>query len=464
MLKLQIDFNGALSDFLGGLPEGSIASEEIEFSCQDRSYRLTAIRQGGAYRLALWDEFGYAAPEFEVACMGYRLALEEGEDGIDLGERSALELASLSLYLGGQRVGELQIVPEMPHLSPLEMEQALEQRQAWQTFYRMRTCPPLEVLKAGGERVERHCKVCSSCQELIHDIEGQKAWAELARHLSTRVPAPQAPRIQPGQVWSLLEELDGWDNHTLYLRAPQVLVLFENNGIHVVPVCWASALQDKGDVFLDESMGFAESWNRFILPREVMKECLGDVEEARIEEVIAQWGGGGLPMPKADWRVAFERLERHVASTMENRALAWALARKQPEKKTLTLKHWYHTFLDALRTLVSFSPRDMVPVAADDLGTVPFHFLRSMGFNVDRYRAQITDTRSDEDGVHVTGKLLLPEGLLPSLLYAWVDREEEEEMVPVRADLAGLYFSLHFPFLDRLDEKELRLAAVGYGE
>jgi len=160
MLKLVMDFNSVLSGFLGSLPSGSIATEELDFSFNDKRHRLTAIRRGDSHRLALWDELGEACPGFEVVCMGQRLTPEEGEDSIDLGERSWLELASLHLYIEEQSLGFLQIVPEMPKLTSAEKELALEQRHAWQFFYQMRTCPPLEVLKQGSEGGET-VKACT---------------------------------------------------------------------------------------------------------------------------------------------------------------------------------------------------------------------------------------------------------------------------------------------------------------
>jgi hypothetical protein len=462
MLKLKLDFNSALSEFLGRLPSGSIATQELDLVYNGRSYRLTAVSRGKTHRLALRDEWGEACPGFEVVCIGDRLVPEEGEESIDLGDRSRLDLTSLHLYLEGRSLGWLQIVPEMPRLTPAEKDFAFEQRRAWQTLYQMRTCPPLEVLRQGSEEAEEHISACPSCKELLSSEKGDEAWADLARKLASNLPSPRTPPVRPGQIWTLRNDLEGWDAVGLYPRTPLVLVLSMIGGIQVAPVCPETSLAGERDVLLGEGFGFAESWNRFTLPPSSLRECLRTIENARLQEVLKQ-ADETLPESTTDLRRAFENLERHAADTFEKRALAWDIAHTSKEIKRLDLSHWKNTFLETLRALFPVPSVGEAAVAADDTRSIPLQFFRSPLHQIEHCRASLTDLRSGREGVHVTGKLLLPEGVIPSLLYGWIKQADGDDVEATRADMAEHYFSLDFPGLENLDEKDLRLAAVCYG-
>jgi len=459
MLKLILDFNSALSNLPGHLPSGSIATRELDFSYNDRSYHLTAVCRGKTHRLTLRDEWGEACSGFAVVCMGHRLTPEAGEDGIDLGERSWLDLASLHLYLEGQSLGRLQIVPEMPRMTDAEKEFTLAQRHAWQFFHQMRTCPPLKVLKQGSEEAKRHLNACPTCRELLADGGGHEAWSDLAKHLASRLPSPQIPPVRPGQVWTLRDDLEGWDGNGQYLRAPQVLVLSRRRGIQVVPICPETNLAGERDVFLTD-MGFAEAWNRFTLPRTSLGECWGSVEDARLQEVLRQ-SFQAVPEAQTDLRHAFLNLERYMADTFQKRALALALSQTRKQEKGLVLRHWYN-MMETLRNLFPVPSLDNMAVAADDRRTIPLQIIEN--HETKCHRATLTSWITDEDGIHVSGKLLLPEGAAPSVFLAWLDRKGEDAVSTVRSELIDLYFHMDFPVIENVSENDLRLVAVVYGE
>ena len=459
MLNLMLDFNSALSDFLGSLPPESIATQELNFIYNDRPCHLTAVCQGKTYRLALWDEWGEACPGFEVVCMGHRLAPEEGEDSIDLGERNWLDLASLHLYLEGRSLGRLQIVPEMPRMTAAEKEFALARRHAWQFFYQMRTCPPLEILNQKSEAAKRHLRACPFCRELMAGGEGDEAWADLARHLASSLPSPRTPRVRPGQVWSLRDDLEGWDGNGLYLRTPQVLILSRRGGIQVVPICPETKLAGERDVFLAD-MGFAEAWNRFTLPRTSLRECWGSVADARLREVLEQTHQA-LPEAQTDLRHAFLNLERYMADTFQKRALAWALSQRRKQEKGFVFRNWYN-MMETLRDLFPVPSLGEMAVAADDSRTIPLQIIE--GDQTKHYRAALTGWIKDEDGIHVSGKLLLPEGAAPSVFVAWLEQKGGEVVEAVGLELIDLYFHINFPTLEDVTENDLRLVAVRYGD
>ena len=229
-----------------------------------------------------------------------------------------------------------------------------------------------------------------------------------------------------------------------------------------MPVCPEISLAEEKDVLLGENVGFAESWNRFTLPPSSLQGCLRTVENTQLNETLKQ-GNQALSETATDLRRAFKNLEYRAANTFEKRALACDIAHTCEEIKRLDFNHWKNTFLETLRAIFPVPFVGEASVAADDTRSIPLQFLRTPLHQIEHCRASLTDLRSDREGVHVTGKLLLSEGVIPSLLYGWVERAGED-VEATRADMAGLYFSLDFPGVENLNEKDLRLAAVCYGE
>jgi len=241
-----------------------------------------------------------------------------------------------------------------------------------------------------------------------------------------------------------------------------VLILSKHGGIRTVPVCPETKLAGERDVFLGEEMGFAEAWNRLTLPELSLRECWGTVDEVRLQEAQAQ-ACHTLPEAKTDLRRAFENLERHVAGAFEKRALVWALSQAREPKREIDLRPLFGRIRETLRAWFPSPLPVEIPVGADDRRTIPLRFCRTDTAEEDHYRATITSWILDEDGIHVSGKLLLPEGAVPSLLYAWLERNDEETVEAARSDIADIYFHLNFPKLEDVVENDLRLVAISYG-
>ena len=460
MLNLMLDFNNALSDFLGSLPSGSIATQELDFACNDRPYHLTAVCQGKTYRLTLRDEWGKACPGFEVVCMGHRLAPEEGEDSIDLGERNRLDLASLNLYLEGQSLGRLQIVPEMPRMTAAEKEFALAQRHAWQFFYQMRTCPPLEVLKQKSEAAKRHLNACPSCRELMAVVEGDEAWADLARHLASSLPLPRIARGSSRARYGPFATI--WRDGTAMVSTCVPPRSWSSPGAAAsrsCPFVRKQILPVKG-TFSSLTWGLLRRGTGLPFLGQASRECWGNVADARLQEVLEQTHQA-LPEAQTDLRHAFLNLERHVVDTFQKRALAWALSQTQKQEKGFVSRHWFN-IMETLRDLFPVPSLDNMAVAADDSRTIPLQIIENN--ETKHHRASLTGWIKDEDGIHVSGKLLLPEDADPSVFVGWLERKGGEVVEAVRSELIDLYFYIDFPALEDVGENDLRLVAVRYGD
>lgn len=459
MEKLLIDFNDALSEYLGESPRGTIAVKERELSKDGKNYQLTALCRDNRFRLALFDEWGEAVPGFEVDCMGERLRVNEGEEAVDLGERSWIELSDLNLFVDGTRFHRLQVLPEPRAMTDDERDAVLETHLTWQAFYRLRTCPPMDVLVSGSPEAARHVEFCPTCRDASAGGIGKNAWAALAGKIKDALPGPLKPGAEPGQVWSLTGGLDGWDEYGAYVNAPQVLILSVRDGIRAVPCCPEERLAADSDVFLGDAFGFAEPWNRMVLPAGALRECWGNVGREALEAALK-------PAPrsrgekKPGWRDAFEALEVRIAQTIERRALALEIA-PQPLENRTSVKPWSERIMDVLR---GFMPDFAMPdfaMAKDERRVVPLLVRKATG-EVEKYEATITDWFVDADCLCVSGLMELPEDVIVSLVLAWFKTPEGDFVESTKTDAAGSYFQLEFPLMEGTSEHGLHLLAVRY--
>lgn len=165
-------------------------------------------------------------------------------------------------------------------------------------IYEQRACPPDEVLFARerSREKEAHLGYCRYCNERLEmTTEDHRAWQELGDRLKPLiVENGQNPSPAPGQIWSLdRERLGGWGPYDRYYNPPLVLVLqLQDNGrtVRVAQVCAEEDLKgdDGADVWLDEGIGFAESWNVYSVHRDDLKACRGEVDRSLAKQVLEQ--------------------------------------------------------------------------------------------------------------------------------------------------------------------------------
>ncbi|WP_318557249.1 hypothetical protein [Geobacter anodireducens] len=173
-----------------------------------------------------------------------------------------------------------------------------EAANALRAVYEQRACPPDDVLFAveRSEELMAHLGYCRYCNERLEmTAADQGAWEELSRQLKQQL-SEKRPEFAPapGQVWSLdRKRLGGWGPYDRYYNTPLVLVLkLQDDGqtLRVAQVCAEEGLKgdDGADVWLDDSIGFAESWNVFSVHRDDLMTCLAEVGQSVARDVLMQ--------------------------------------------------------------------------------------------------------------------------------------------------------------------------------
>src|SRR6056297_3213599 len=91
---------------------------------------------------------------------------------------------------------------------------------AWQEAFCQRTCPPANILYGNDMNAEHHIRTCFFCRERLR--ENTSDWSSLARKIKEYFPLPEKPkRPVPGQVWTVSEQLVGWQEGQ-YFNPPQI--------------------------------------------------------------------------------------------------------------------------------------------------------------------------------------------------------------------------------------------------
>lgn len=217
-------------------------------------------------------------------------------------------------------------------------------------IYEQRACPPDEVLFARERsmEMEAHLGYCRYCNERLEmTTEGHRAWQELGDRLKPLIVGNgQSHSPAPGQIWSLdRERLGGWGPYDRYYNPPLVLVLqLQDNGriVRVAQVCAEEDLKgdDGADVWLDEGIGFAESWNVYSVHRDDLKVCRGEVDRSLAKQVLKQ-SSKHLSLKDVNANVQqFRELEVQVGAFVAMRAMPQVMAAVEvlEERETVALE------------------------------------------------------------------------------------------------------------------------------
>ncbi len=136
---------------------------------------------------------------------------------------------------------------------------------AWQSVWRTRCCPPVEILASdsGNDALEHHLEICPWCREAVRtgSFSSAAAIAEKLRALSGNagIPGPA-----PGMIFFLSPSLGCWGRGGRYITPPAVLVLSRphNSEITVAQIAGTGMFAGTGDIALGNGLlGYAQSWN-----------------------------------------------------------------------------------------------------------------------------------------------------------------------------------------------------------
>ena len=163
----------------------------------------------------------------------------------------------------------------------------------WRKAWESRFCPPDILLfkKDRSKECNSHLATCRVCEEKITSKLDMKILGNLAEKMQDILPKPSIvkPSVSVGQIWSLSRKLDGWGEGDRYFKAPRVLVVEKTRGeagtIKVAQIYADDSFMDEGDVWLDNSYGFAESWNIFTVKRKDLEKHWGNLSNTLLQKV-----------------------------------------------------------------------------------------------------------------------------------------------------------------------------------
>ena len=143
--------------------------------------------------------------------------------------------------------------------------------QAWHQMFLHRTCPPLSVLKNGGQFVEQHLMLCPDCQANLANISDFEAAGAMLAKIT--FPKREMTKPVPGDIRRIRPKTkpETWFDHNgRYYNPPEVLVLTEpdeHDYVRVAQIFSGADLSFANDINLDaDEQEFAEAWNVYELP------------------------------------------------------------------------------------------------------------------------------------------------------------------------------------------------------
>lgn len=154
----------------------------------------------------------------------------------------------------------------------------------------LRTCPPKKIFhcKDHEDYIDGHIKRCPFCTETSDEPDDSEGWQELGEALMTMIEKPQVKNPEPGQIWSISEDLEGWDDEYRYFNSTQVLIIEVNQNLQAVKASQLysdTILMGPDDVYLGKETGFAQPWNIYSLAFEDLGFCWQTIDLALVEKV-----------------------------------------------------------------------------------------------------------------------------------------------------------------------------------
>lgn len=203
--------------------------------------------------------------------------------------------------------------------------------QAWHRIYLARTCPPLSILKKGGEMVERHLRQCPECRETLEITHLFAFGKKLAQVIST----PSEPmKVGDIRLVTPFFAADMWfDEEGTFHNPPLVLVLeIHEDSVLVAQIHDERDLVDVGDVAVNDGVYFAEAWNIYGLPKDALSSiCCARAAENDVRDVkqIAEKTFPDIDPAEALYH--FRICELETGSFFSLRLNAHALAEEESE-------------------------------------------------------------------------------------------------------------------------------------
>ena len=191
----------------------------------------------------------------------------------------------------------------------------IDEKESLRLIIEERTCPPYNVLMAGGPDIEEHLRHCQSCQNIIKSDDGRYSEiSSLTAHLPECSPRETVKVGELRQVRS-----DAVSSHACGWHNPPIVLVIEDenktgmNIVRVVQVCAYKNLIGPGDIFLSFDNFFAECWNSWYIQAAHLGKRLGNVKEAEVNEIFKNLDTTTPWLPKHSLIDTFRSLELRTA-------------------------------------------------------------------------------------------------------------------------------------------------------
>jgi hypothetical protein len=206
----------------------------------------------------------------------------------------------------------------------------LQEKLAWQTAYQLRACPVDALLFAGKARkaptMAAHLAICSFCNERLELSKDERsAFADFSQQMSKRLQQPVKGAPKAGQIWTLAAKSAGWGSRNRHYNPPRVLLLNAiegSKGFIASQLFSEKALMGLGDVWLNNSFGFAEAWNTYSVHADMLELCWGAVSGSLLTDVCRATDMDWESSPEGSLLQSFRQIEVSVASFFSMQAVA----------------------------------------------------------------------------------------------------------------------------------------------
>jgi len=200
---------------------------------------------------------------------------------------------------------------------------------AWKTERRMRCCPPDNILYGENTKeLREHLEHCFYCRE---ELQQKEQYAKMP--VFSVEPDKQGRKSpQPGQLWSLKQDLGGWGPKNRYYAPPLVVVVeIESNSVTVLQSCGEMIFAGDDDIpFQHEIKGFMQPWNQYSLCRDDLDTCYGTVADRSIQNILNPETTQTIEIGSLLW--FFRQMEVETGYFFSSRAVTQLLAEHESEK------------------------------------------------------------------------------------------------------------------------------------
>lgn len=214
---------------------------------------------------------------------------------------------------------------------------------AWQRMFVLRSCPPDPFLQEQKweEEVLSHVQRCPWCLEKVESISDMNQVKQSESVLRRMLAKSSDKAPEPGQIWSINQDLAGWGLKGNYINPPMVLILWNFDdpapGCRVAQICPEKELAFANDILLPDDQGFAQAWNTYALAVKDLGYFIHAVPQEIVEDVLEEEKKDMESLQQDSTLFFFRSLEMEVSSFFTLKSLDKLLPEESEMEQGLAL-------------------------------------------------------------------------------------------------------------------------------